>query len=127
MKRNPHKNTKKYTRYELLDWKHEVKKTQNTCYVSGSKEELEIHHLSRPFSEIFQEALHNLNLPYHKDTEDYTQEELDALSGEVLRLHESVIALALRKDIHKDLHKIYGLNFTMDQVEEYKKSFKGGR
>ena len=125
--KNTHTNTKKYERCELIPWKKKIKKAQQCCYVSGLKTNLEVHHLNKPFSEIFKEAHENLNLEYHEQTEDYKPEDLEALTNEVLRLHEEVTALVLESKIHSNLHKQYGLNFTMNQVEEFKLHYKGDR
>lgn len=127
-----HTNTKKYTRAALIDWKHSIKKSQKQCYVTGSTENLEIHHLSKPFSEMFKEAHKTLGIQYHEDVKDYAESDLDALTDLVVDMHKDVTALVLNKDIHKALHNQYGLNFTMDQVNKFKAEYqnnnkKGGR
>lgn len=118
-----HPNTKKHMRRQLIDWKHSVKKTQKQCYVSGSTENLEVHHLSKPFSEMFNEAHTILEIQYHKDTRDYAESDLKALTDLVVSMHKDVTALVLESKIHKALHDTYGLNFTMDQVEEFKAAY----
>ena len=127
-----HTNTKKYTRAALIDWKHSIKKSQKQCYVTGSTESLEIHHLSKPFSEMFKEAHKTLGIQYHEDVKDYAESDLDALTDLVVDMHKDVTALVLNKDIHKALHNQYGLNFTMDQVNKFKAEYqnnnkKGGK
>lgn len=127
-KKNPHRDTKKYERYELIGWKKAAKQAaDNTCYVSGLKQDLEVHHANASFSEIFNEALHNLDLEYHPNTEDYTQEELDALTNEVLALHEKAIAVVLHKDVHKQLHQKYGTHVDMEQINNFKAEYNGGK
>ena len=128
MRRNNHTITKKYARYELRDWKYEAKrKANNTCYISNKHNDLEVHHANASFSEIFNEALNNLNLEYHYNTEEYTQEELDALTQEVLALHDKVVAVVLHKDVHLELHKKYGSHVNMTQIEEFKSEYNNNK
>lgn len=126
-KNNPHRDTKKYERYELIGWKKAAKKAADyTCYISGRKDQLEVHHANASFSEIFQEAHKILGLTYHNDTKDYAPEDLKALTDKVLELHNKAIAVVLHKDVHKSLHQKYGTNVSMNQIEEFKTNYRKG-
>lgn len=131
-----HPNTKKHMRRQLIDWKHSVKKSQKQCYVTGSTEDLEIHHANHSFSDIFHEAHEKLGLEYHKDTADYNEADLQALIDEVVKMHEDVIPVVLTQKIHLALHQRYGSHVDMDQINEFKEEYisnnktinnKGGR
>lgn len=123
----PHPITKKHLRRQLIDWKHSVKQTQTKCYVTGSTDELEIHHANKSFSDIFNEAHEKLGLEYHKEIKDYDKADLQALIDEVVDMHKDVVPVVLHKDIHKQLHKQYGEHVNMDQIENFKSNYKGGR
>lgn len=118
-----HKDTKRYTRAALIDWKHSVKNAQKQCYVTGSTDNLEIHHAGKNFSEIFKAAHNKLNIKYHSEVKDYNKADLEALVDEVVNMHDSVIPVVLNSKIHKQLHDIYGEHVNMDQINEFKKNY----
>lgn len=119
-----HPKTKKQIRRSLIDWKRSVKETQTKCYITGSEQDLEIHHANHSFADIFKEAHNNLNLEYHEDTKDYSEADFQALVDEVVRLHEDVIPVVLTHDIHLKLHKTYGSHVNMDQINEFKTTYQ---
>ena len=125
-RKNPHRDTKKYERYELIGWKKDIKQTQQCCYVSKRTDQLEVHHADVSFSEIFNEAHKVLGLTYHNDTKDYAPEDLKALTDKVLELHNKAIGIVLTHDIHKQLHQRYGTHVDMNQIEEFKTNYRKG-
>lgn len=124
--KNKHTDTKKYERYELIPWKKKAKKTQQCCYISKRTDQLEVHHAGKSFADIFNEAHKILNLEYHKNTEDYKPEDLDALTKKILELHEDSVPVVLHKDVHLALHRKFGEHVNLNQIDEFKRNFNKG-
>ena len=95
------------------------------CYVSGVKsDKLEVHHAGTSFKKIVRKAFANTGIQYREYLSQYGLEELVRLKDEVLRLQEEeCVAITLTPEIHLDLHKRYGRNISMDQIEEYKAQY----
>ena len=123
--KNPHKSTKRYERYELIPWKKAAKKAQQCCYISKRTDQLEVHHAGKSFADIFNEAHNVLGLTYYPNVEDYKPEDLDALTKKVLELHEESVPVVLHKDVHLALHKKFGEHVDLNQINEFKRNFKG--
>lgn len=118
-----HTKTKKYTRAALIDWKNSIKQTQTRCYITGSTENLEIHHAGKSFSEIFKDAHKKLNLTYHSQVKDYDESDMEALVDEIVKMHDDVIPVVLNSDIHLLLHQEYGEHVNMEQIEQFKDTY----
>ncbi len=112
--------TQKLVRKSLKDWKRSVKETQKQCYVSGSQQDLEIHHAEKAFGDILRASHEALGLEYHKDSADYNEADLEALIEAVIEAHKDVVPVVLNKDIHAELHKQYGKHVNMNQINEFK-------
>lgn len=99
-----------------------------TCVLSGTKEDIVVHHLNKNFSEIRDEAFFNLNIHNAKQVYELTDAELRDLKKEFIKLHNDYgLGVVLNKDIHKLFHKLYGNKFnTKDQFEEFKIRYRYG-
>ena len=95
------------------------------CYVSGRKaDNLEVHHTGTSFKKIVGKAFANTGIQYREYINQYSLEELVRLKDEVLRLHkEECIAITLLPEIHSDLHKRYGREISLKQIEAYKAKY----
>lgn len=112
--------TTNYIRTKLIDWKHkELKSKGNVCALTGSKENLDLHHL-QSFSDILNQAHKNLGLERHRYIHDYKPIDLHRLTKEVQRLHKGIPTIILEHSIHTQLHDIYGPHVSMEQIEEFK-------
>ena len=94
------------------------------CFISGRTDDLEAHHSKASFAFIVANSLHELDLPYHKYVDEYSSEELGQIKAEVLKEHrEKAVNITLNKEVHKELHKIYGKMPTHDQLLEFKENY----
>jgi hypothetical protein len=117
-----------FLRGKIDEWKFNTLKKDNfRCVLTGSKKELEIHHLVG-FSIIFDEVIKESNLPIYDHYTKYTESELEYLTKLFLEKHNNYgLGVCLRKDVHKLFHSIYGIkNNTPDQFEEFKRRFLNG-
>ncbi len=107
---------------QLLDWKKESMKHHDyKCVLTGSKN-FEIHHLYG-FDKIIEEVFELSKLVIHQKIGDYTQDELNILDKNLLKLHDKYgFGICLDSEIHKEFHQKYGYgNNTPDQFNDFKK------
>lgn len=116
-----------YLREKINNWKfEELKKYNFKCAVTGENDgDLHIHH-SKPFYVIRDEVLASLNLEVKPTIGDYTQEELDNIVKALLKRHDEVAGIPLKKSIHELFHSIYGYQTTMEQLIEFKSRYLSG-
>ena len=99
-------------------------KKDTKCFISGRTDNLEAHHSKASFAFIVANSLTELNLPYHKYIDEYNTEELSQIKAEVLKEHrEKAVNITLNKEVHKELHRIYGKAPTHEQLLEFKKNY----
>ena len=99
-------------------------KKDTKCFISGRTDDLEAHHSKASFAFIVANSLTELNLPYHKYIDEYNTEELSQIKAEVLKEHrEKAVNITLNKEVHKELHRIYGKAPTHEQLLEFKKNY----
>lgn len=114
-------------RYNTNKWRADTLKEQKKCDITGKENDLIVHHLSKNYLDIVDEALKNLNLPKKDALNNYTVEEQAALKKEIKKLHENVSGVVLTKDIHQLFHSIYGnLNNTPGQYFDFKEKIQKG-
>lgn len=99
-------------------------KKDTKCFISGRTDNLEAHHSKASFAFIVANSLHELDLPYHKYVDEYSSEELGQIKAEVLKEHrEKAVNITLNKEVHKELHRIYGKAPTHEQLLEFKENY----
>lgn len=100
-------------------------KRARKCYITGSTNNLRVHHDGMSFSKISETAFKNLNIKYKGEfTECYSTTELILIKNEVLRLHKLYAKpITLTEDIHNELHRVYGTHVSHEQLEEFKAQY----
>ena len=121
---NKYKTTQRVMRKALRQWRNDQIQLHPYCHVTGSTELLEVHHAGHSFSQIFRQAHKNLDLDFHKYIFEYNDDDVKALKEEIIRLHDMVDPIVLTHDIHCELHKIYGLEVSRQQIEQFKNNIK---
>ena len=108
-----------------IEWKKKSYNASNgRCVVTKRRDELEIHHLNKSFSEIVEEAHRELGLE-EQETDKYTQQELFALEIKVRELHSRYgLGVAVHKNIHALFHKKYGKKTTKEDFYQFKRDLK---
>jgi hypothetical protein len=107
-------------RKEIVEWKlASAKNCGYKCIVTHGKFD-DIHHI-HPFRNILDESLLNCGLEDLKLIINYTQDELERLKVECIRLHNVYgYGVCFSKEFHKRFHKMYGVkNNTKEQLVEY--------
>jgi len=121
---------RKYLADAIRPWKRSSSKTNDfLCVVTGLPMEC-VHHLVS-FSNIFKESIKNceLNINTRSKAMDITEEELNKLIHEVIRLHEFYgPGVPLTTKIHRLFHKLYGSDgkTTPSHFEEFLSRIKSG-
>lgn len=112
---------KRFLRGHLKTWKNEsFASCHYKCVISGVKKQLEIHHLSKSFNEIYIEALSHCNLQQLSSIGGYSAEELDSLIEYVISLHYQYgLGVAITRDLHNEFHSLFGYNCTKENFEEF--------
>lgn len=127
-----HDNVKKALRYQLDGWRQEqYKKANHTCYITkkckakDKRLQLDVHHMNISFEEVINISHKNLGIKRHEFKHQYNEGEFEKITQEVIRIHqEEVEAVVLEHWMHMRLHERYGQNFTMEQLKEYKYSYR---
>lgn len=108
----------------LTDWKFKsLEKYGYKCIISGSKYDLEIHHVYS-FHLIVSDVLKKLNIDNKKSVGDYNSEEINNIKKLFLKYHEDAIGVPINKKIHKLYHSVYGFNNNQSQLDEFIKKYK---
>lgn len=118
-----------FIRHQLYTWKQEVlKKYDNKCDICNENtKDLVIHHATRNFSDILEEASKNTEIPILNQISEYQDEQRKTLIKEVQRLHTVDIGRPIKKEYHKKFHQLYGThNNTLQQYEEFKQKILNG-
>lgn len=110
-------------------WRERILKEGNyTCDITGSTQNLEVHHLNTTFHDIMDKIYEENNITKKFCLKDYSPEEMNNLIALVNKAHEQIDGVVLRKDIHTAFHKQYGYyNNTKEQYLEFKNSFVRGK
>lgn len=116
-----------YFRKKIESWKIDSMKSCNyKCVITGKSFNI-IHHLYS-FTSIITEVLYNLNLPIYKEINRYSDDELNYIEEECLKLHYKYpLGVCLTNEMHKLFHKVYGTgNNIPSQFEDFKNRLKSG-
>ena len=124
------RNTKKYIRFQLNEWRsQELRKANYTCFISGKQSTkkhsfpIDVHHLEVTYDSILMKAHKELGLTYKELTTDYEPEDLKRLVEKVKELHKNTPTLCLSRNLHEKIHYLYGNNPTLEQIREFKRSY----
>lgn len=120
-------NLNQYVRDRLTDWKTDsMRKHDYKCVITGERFDT-IHHL-HSFNLIRDEALNNLNLDIRPEVNQYTDEELESITNEIIELHHKYgLGVPLKNNIHDLFHNLYGRgDNTPEQFEEFKIRYRVG-
>lgn len=107
---NGFENLNQLLRYNLFDWKEASKKYWNySCCISGLKNNLIVHHLFKPFSEIRNEIIVELNLEQYNSASEIP----DLVYKQMIELNEKKheengYGVVLTAELHNEFHKKYG-------------------
>ena len=113
-------------RRSIYEWKRDsLIKFNYKCVISGSKEDIVIHHLY-PFNKILKEALEEYWAKYTLK-KSYNYKDYFYIEPIFLKIHSKYkLGVLLSSDIHKEFHRIYGNeNFTEDDFNEFYKTKTG--
>jgi hypothetical protein len=112
-----------YFRSKLIKWRNDsLDFYGNKCFVSGEKDNIVVHHLI-PFNQIRDYVLNQLDLQ-DKPMDQFTSDELDLIEGKILDYHQLSLGVPLNDKIHKQFHMKYGSNTTLENLLEFKYSYK---
>lgn len=117
-----------YFRGKTYLWKKEFLKNHTKCDLTGTTDDLHIHHLIN-FSTILSQASLNTEVPLDYKPSELEQYgySLEKLTKEFLKLHNETPAVLLSKKCHELFHKTYGYkNNTPEQYFEFKDRFNKG-
>lgn len=95
---------------------------KDKCELCGSKENLEVHHI-KPFAEILEESLKDLNID-KRDTTKYTQKELYMITDYILGKHFRYKMITVCKNCHKNIIHKKGVSKIGDGFNNYIKRNK---
>ena len=112
----------------IKPWRDAIYKRQNNrCRISNQYRNVDVHHVSRSFSNIVDETFAIAGINYRPYISDYTLEELDLLSATILALHQNVRGVLVSRRLHTLYHKQYGNNCTAENWKKFKSQFKPRR
>lgn len=118
-----------YMRDKINPWKVDsFSYYNNTCIVTGTKNNKNIIHHLYGFNSILEEALLELKLSIRPEVNMYNQEELKSIEDLCLTKHYSYgFGVCVFYEIHNIFHKIYGKgNNTPSQWEDFITKIKYG-
>lgn len=120
-----YKHLRNYIRSRIVPWRDEYLLSKNyTCELTGSYRNVVLHHI-RGFNLILQEALDLSGIEFYDDISKYSQDQLDTLFEEYVRLQDRYNQfICISEDVHKSFHGIYGYgNNTEEQWSDFVKQY----
>lgn len=112
-----------YLRGSIKEWKFQsLKKYNFKCIITNTNDgDIEIHHLSRGYTEILEETLSSLGISLRAEIKDYSEEELNLIEDKFIQLHNHYgFGLPLKQSIHDAFHIEYGFgNNTYTQFSKF--------
>jgi hypothetical protein len=109
-----------YFRQRTIDWKKDSMFNSNyKCIITGEKFDV-IHHIYG-FDQIIDEVFSNFNIVRREIINEYSDEEIELLTQEIIRLHAIYpLGVCLTDQMHDEFHKIYGYGKnTPEQFYEF--------
>lgn len=115
-----------YLRQKLNDWREScLAKYKYKCYISGSVDNLHVHHIHEPFGLVRDRVFKQCGIEY-KPYNEYPKEELEFLSYRMIQEHREIEGIPLREDLHNLLHQIYGNSPSLENLIQFKKRYISG-
>jgi hypothetical protein len=114
-------------RYYLSEWKRkELINNNYTCFITGIRGgDLDVHHIT-PFHEIRDAILSEAGLETKKTIADYTSAEVDMLRKRIIEAHKTEKGYAIKPEIHKLFHRLYGFKTNEADLIEFKNRYNFG-
>lgn len=116
-----------YFRQALHEWKEaSLEECNHKCVISGSKDQLEVHHINKTFNEIVAKAYKNLGKQFRFRRDEYYLGELDEIAEEVVRLHFIYgLGVAVTRPLHRKYHREYDNNINPKTFHEFSRKERG--
>lgn len=114
-------------RSELKYWKKDIMKCADyICFVSGERGgELVVHHI-KPFHLIRDEILNKFGLDGKSCISECNTEIHDKIMEDFKKAHTINSGVPIKKELHKQFHKIYGFKTTYNDLLKFKKRYENG-
>lgn len=115
-----------YLRNFITEWREaSLADCGNRCVITDTKDNLNVHHLSKRYKDLVKEAHENLGITNKVLTAKYPLTELPLLKEELLRLHFKYgLGVAINGDLHTIYHEEYRNNITAESFREFYKKIK---
>lgn len=92
------------------------------CNISGTKDNLTVHHLNISFLQLLKEAYAAANVTYRPHMINLTVEERKMIKEQLIKLHyEKAEFVTLSHSIHKKYHELNKNNISREQFDCFKK------
>lgn len=119
-----------YLRSQTFDWVSDCLRESNyKCHISGVNYGLEVYHV-KPFHEIRDEVIEELNFPIYQTIGEYTQNQLNKFSDLIKEKHDATIGIVINKLLHDLFHSVYGLGMNkkigIEEINEFKEHYLQG-
>jgi hypothetical protein len=113
-----------FLRASIQQWRIDsAKACKGRCIITGRVGDT-IHHLYS-FHGIVEEVFSELGIPYRDTVNEYSQNELDALSAKCLEIHYRYpLGVCLAEDVHREFHHRNGQDATLEQFEQFRQNYK---
>lgn len=107
---------RRYVTTTLLE--HKDKK----CIISGTKDNLTVHHLNIGFRELLEEAYEAAGLKYNHVLTGLSIEDRETIKSHLIKLHEEKAQyVTLSISLHKKYHELNQRNISPEQFEVFKR------
>lgn len=115
------KTLNKMVRNRIAGWRqYYLDKYGHACAITGHKaNRIDIHHIDQAFSEIKDEIVDLIRLPYYKNINEYYPDEIKLFVDAVVQRHMTVRGLPISRYLHDEMNKTYGDHPTPDQLNEF--------
>jgi len=111
----------------LKYWKKDVIKHNNyICFISGERGGRLVAHHKKPFHLIRDEILNRYGLNEKSCISDCDEENYNKIIEEFRKIHTIDLGIAIKKNLHKIFHRLYGFNATYNDLIEFKQRYENG-
>ena len=116
-------------RLALREWKEaSLEECNRTCIITGTKDNLEVHHINKKFVDIVREAYKSLGKTFRFRKDEYYLGELDEIAEEVVKLHFKYgLGVAITRSTHRQYHRIYKDNINPKTLHQFSEDFKSNK
>ena len=119
-------NTYNYLRKSTKPWKESCKRKHNgKCVVTGTKDNLQVHHLQKSFMDMVDEALELASLDYRPKINQYDDSERQRLTDACKEVHSRYDGVPVCVKFHKKFHERYGIRgYTEEDFRKFCKLYR---